>query len=87
VNFIRRFNAFFWAVLVGCVDHAHIPRVDNKDDLDVIPKPATLYDTAEVVIEAIDTTFWRVYAKDDEVLERIRNHFKDVRPPTTTEAP
>jgi hypothetical protein len=78
-SFIRRFNSYFWAVLVGCVERSDIPQVD-KDDLDVTPKPLELYRKPEVVIERIDCTYWHVYSKDDEVLNRIRDHFEDVRP-------
>jgi hypothetical protein len=78
-DFIRRFEQFVWVVLVGCVDRSDIPRVD-KDDLDVIPKPPELYREAEIVIEQLDTSWWRVYAKDDDLLERIRHEFRDVRP-------
>jgi hypothetical protein len=52
----------------------------DKDELDEIPKPPELYRDAEIVIEQLDTSRWRVYAKDDDLLERIRQEFRDVRP-------
>jgi hypothetical protein len=40
---------------------------------------ADLRDVAEVVFEAIDSTLWRVYARDVAVLDRIRQRYHDVR--------
>lgn len=37
-------------------------------------------DEKRVLIEAIDTTYWRVCTNDKEVLEKISNGFNDVRP-------
>jgi hypothetical protein len=78
-GFISRFRQFVWVVLVGCVDRSVIPMAD-KDDLDVVPKPPELYRDAEIVIEQLDSSWWRVYAKDDDLLGRIRHEFRDVRP-------
>jgi hypothetical protein len=38
-----------------------------------------LRESAEIVIEAIDSTLWRVYAKDVLVIDRLRHAFTDVR--------
>lgn len=38
-----------------------------------------LRDTASIVIEAIDSTLWRVYAQDSAPLHRLRDRFNDVR--------
>lgn len=40
---------------------------------------ADLRDTAEVVIEAIDSTQWRIYARDEVIVEGLRRDFQDVR--------
>lgn len=40
---------------------------------------ADLRDVAEIVLEAIDSTLWRVYARDVAVLDRIRQIYHDVR--------
>ena len=79
-DFICRFVQFDWVVLVGCIDRSDIPRVDKDDLVGLIPKPPELYRDAEIVIELLDTSRWRVYAKDDDLLERIRHEFRDVRP-------
>lgn len=40
---------------------------------------ADLRVAAEVVIEAIDSTLWRVYARDPAVIDRVRRQYDDVR--------
>ena len=40
---------------------------------------ADLRGAAEVVIEAVDSTFWRIYARDPTVIERFRDHYPDMR--------
>jgi hypothetical protein len=40
---------------------------------------ADLRVTAEIVIEAIDSTVWRVYARDPSVIARLRRTYHDVR--------
>jgi hypothetical protein len=38
-----------------------------------------LRESVEIVIEAIDSTLWRVYAQDPAVIDRLRREFDDVR--------
>ena len=38
-----------------------------------------LRESAEVVIEAIDSTFWRVYARDRGITDGLQHHYDDVR--------
>jgi hypothetical protein len=35
--------------------------------------------TADVVIEAIDSTLWRIYARDQATIQRLRREYQDVR--------
>jgi len=35
--------------------------------------------SCEVVIEAVDSTFWRIYAAETTMLDRLRTDFDDVR--------
>lgn len=60
-----------WGEFVGCRDRASIPepRADGAD----------LYGPCEFVLEAIDSSYWTVYAKDDAILDRFRAAFRDVR--------
>ena len=40
---------------------------------------ADLRGASEIVIEAIDSTLWRVYARDSAVIDRLRSTYDDVR--------
>jgi hypothetical protein len=40
---------------------------------------ADLRTAAEIVIEAIDSTLWRVYARNPAVIDRLRHVYDDVR--------
>lgn len=57
-------------VFVGCRDVASIPPLHPK---------AELYARCEIVLEAVDSTLWTVYARDDRVLQRLQAAFHDVQ--------
>ncbi len=59
-----------WGVFVGCTDASAVPSLHPDADL---------YNPSEIVIEAIDSTYWRVYARDDRVLQRLGAAFRDVK--------
>jgi hypothetical protein len=37
-----------------------------------------IYAPSELVIEAVDTTYWQVYARDEQLLRRIQGTFRRV---------
>jgi hypothetical protein len=57
------------AVIVGCKDVASIPKLQPGEPL---------YVSTELVLEAIDSSLWRVYARDDKVLRRLQEAFHEV---------
>jgi hypothetical protein len=57
-------------VFVGCRNAASIPPLHPK---------AELYARCEIVLEAVDSTLWAVYARDDRVLQRLQAAFHDVQ--------
>lgn len=46
---------------------------------DLPVKGANVYEDSEYVIEAVDSTYWRVFSRDDAALGRLRKHFKEIR--------
>ena len=42
-----------------------------------VHKGSELYDAAEIVLEAHDSSFWLVYAKDERIIERLQSVFQD----------
>jgi hypothetical protein len=57
------------AVIVGCKDATLIPHLQPNADL---------YTPCEIVLEAIDSTLWRVYARDDQIIQRLQTTFRNV---------
>jgi hypothetical protein len=57
------------AVIVGCKDKKSIPRLIPGDGV---------FGPCEIGIEAFDSSLWRVYARDDEVLQKVQAAFHDV---------
>ncbi|MDP9371533.1 MAG: hypothetical protein M3Q65_03565 [Chloroflexota bacterium] len=66
----RAVKQVLWGVFVGCTAASVIPRLHPDTDL---------YSQSEIVIEAIDSTYWRVYARDDRVLQRLGAAFREVK--------
>ena len=56
-------------LLVAAHSHESIPRLEYS---------ATDFGHCEIVIECFDSTYWRVYARDDEIIRRLEQSFKDV---------
>jgi hypothetical protein len=55
-------------VIVACKDESLIPSYQPGFD----PRPA-----CEIMVEMFDSSYWRVYSKEDEVLNSIARIFKD----------
>ena len=56
------FSQVINAVIVGCKDAGSVPRLAPEGDLAA---------SAEIVVEAIDSSLWRVTAHDERVLARL----------------
>lgn len=55
--------------IVGAVDVSRIPRLRLNADLSI---------GAEFVLQGIDSSVWRVYAQNDEILHRLSSRFNDI---------
>lgn len=40
---------------------------------------ADLRSSAEIILEAVDSAFWRIYARDQDIIDRMRRAYVDVR--------
>lgn len=69
VSLARAFFQVINTVIVGCKDAASVPKLHPEENL---------YASSEIVLEAIDSSLWRVYARDDKVLRRLQKAFRDV---------
>ncbi|WP_445148091.1 hypothetical protein [Baekduia sp. Peel2402] len=61
--------------LLQVIDGIVVGYLDHPPDRTV----ADLRDVAEVVIKAIDSTYWLVHTRDAAVVDRVRRAYEDVR--------
>jgi len=69
ISLSRCFFQVINAVIVGCKDSTSVPRLQPGEDF---------YKSSEIVLEAIDSSLWRIYVRDDGVLKRFQKTFRDV---------
>lgn len=68
VTLARSCDQIIDATVVGCRDIAAIPELKPGSESDI-------YTPSEFVLEAVDSSLWCVYAKDDKVLRRLQKEF------------
>lgn len=69
ISFAETLIEVLETVIVGCQDRNSIPKLVARDEL---------FDQCEIGIEAFDSSVWRIHAKDEALLVRIRARFRDV---------
>lgn len=57
-------------VFAGCAAQDQIPAAGDDE---------ALYRQTEIVLEAIDSSFWNVYSSDQNLLKRFRERFRSTR--------
>jgi len=74
-------NQCIWATFVGVLPETPWPGVADMfaDDSRYVDRAAPrFYTGVEVAIQAVDSSYWLLYVRDDVVRERIRAMFEDV---------
>lgn len=51
----------------------------NPDVLNQISLHSNLQSTCDIVIEVIDSSLWRIYSRDDGILQKLKSAFRDVK--------
>jgi len=64
----EKFEEVIDVVIVGCESRGDIQRRQNDNEL---------YSSCDVAIEAFDSSYWRVYSKHQDIIDRIEKSFKD----------
>jgi hypothetical protein len=64
-------------IFVGCRDAESVPALRPRADL---------FTSSEIVLQAIDSTLWQVYACDERVLRRIEQQWRSERVPLSNGA-
>lgn len=68
--------------LAGEIDQIINGTVAGCQDPDVLNHlnvQGSLRSTCDIVIEAIDSSLWRVYSSDDGILQKLKSAFRDVK--------
>jgi hypothetical protein len=66
----HKFRDIYDLILVGYHD-PHIPKLGPEDSR------SNLYENCEIVVERDDSSLWRIFARDNDVVDRLRNSFPD----------
>lgn len=63
-----KFSQIFETVILGCKKQESLCRYINDHEM---------YQSCDVVIELIDCAFWQVFSKDQELIKRLKEKFKE----------
>jgi hypothetical protein len=66
VHLSKKVSQIINATIVGSTDGDSLPKLSDG---------SSLYTTSEVLLEMIDSSVWRIYVRDKEVLQRLRTAF------------
>jgi hypothetical protein len=69
VSLSREFLQVINTIIVGCRDAADIAPLQSVTDL---------YSSSEIVVEMIDSSAWRIYARDAATMRKLRGSFRNV---------
>ena len=56
--------------IVGCQDPERLTQINLQSDLRA---------SCDLVIEAIDSSLWKIFSRDDGVLQKLKSAFRDVK--------
>jgi hypothetical protein len=57
-------------VIIGCKDEKLISRYTNYQ---------TMYETCDIVIEMVDSSYWEIFSKDPDLINKLSLKFKDIK--------
>lgn len=65
-----KFHQIIDILIIGCVDKNLLRRYENDQEM---------YETCDIVIEMFDSSFWGVFSKNDNLIDRLAVKFKEVK--------
>jgi hypothetical protein len=69
-NLSHKFDQIFDTLIVGSTSKESIKRYADDEDL---------YSNYAVVLDLLDGAYWRVYATDESIIERLSAKFSDIK--------
>lgn len=70
VQLAQKFDQVINTVIVGCQEVSKVPVLKPDIDIDA---------PCEIVLELIDSSVWRIYSKDERLLQHLQHEFSNVR--------
>lgn len=67
---VEKFDQVINIIIVGCQEITKIPSLKPNSDLDT---------PCEIVLELIDSSLWRIHAKDQRLLQHLQQEFSNIR--------
>ncbi len=67
---VEKFDQVINTTIVGCQEIAKIPSLKPDSNLDT---------SCEIVLELIDSSVWRIYTKDQKLLQHLQQKFTNLR--------
>lgn len=67
---VEKFDQVINIIIVGCQEITKIPSLKPNSDLDT---------PCEIVLELIDSSVWRIYAKNPKLLQHLQQEFSSIR--------
>lgn len=64
----KKFYQIIDITLIGCKDKNLLRRYKNDQEM---------YETCDMIIEMIDSSYWEIFSKDDQLINRLSKKFKD----------
>ena len=56
-------------IIIGCTSKELLLRYENDQEM---------YETCDLVIEMVDSSYWEVFSKDEELINRLASKFKEI---------
>lgn len=66
----KKFSELIDIILIGC---------KNEQDLRKYEKNQDMFETCDIVIQMIDSSFWEIFSKDEDFIKRLAEKFKDIK--------
>lgn len=57
-------------LMIGCKDENLLHRYENDQKM---------YETCDIVVEFVDSFYWRIFSMDENLINRLAKRFKDIR--------
>ena len=67
--FSKSFEQIIDSIIIGCKDKSLLHRYEEDQEM---------YETCDFVINMFDSSFWEVFSKDDQFINKLTSKFKDI---------